>query len=116
MGEKPGLPVRFDPHPEPRNDYPNHGVWYGASAPGAAFAEAFQEDRTIDRVREAPYLTSVQFTRKLHLLDVAVDSVGTWPTRAGGHFAMSTAPHAITQRRARVIEAFPDLRKCRFSC
>jgi hypothetical protein len=107
---------RFDPHPEPVDDYPDHGVWYGGSAPGAALAEAFQADRTIDRVREAPYLTSVRFTRELRLLDVAVDSVGAWPTRAGGTLAMSTAPHTITQRWARVIvEAFPTLEGMRYN-
>ncbi|SPM30382.1 hypothetical protein K875_05642, partial [Mycobacterium terramassiliense] len=108
--------LRFDPHPEPKGDHPGHGVWYGGSVPGAALAEAFQEHRTIDRVREAPYLTSLRFTRDLRLLDVAVDSVGAWPTRAGGTFAMSTAPHAITQRWARVIvAAFPTLDGMRYN-
>jgi hypothetical protein len=107
---------RFDPHPEPTGDHPDHGVWYGGCVPGAALAEAFQEDRTIDRVREAPYLTSSRFTRELSLLDVAADSVGAWPTRAGGTFAMSTAPHAITQLWARVIvEAFPTLDGMRYN-
>ena len=108
--------LRFDPHPRPAGDHPGHGVWYGSWAPGAALAEAFQADRVIDRVREAPYLTSLRFTRELRLLDVADDSVGAWPTRAGGTFAMSTAPHAITQRWARVIvEAFPTLDGMRYN-
>ena len=108
--------LRFDPHPEPKGDRPGHGVWYGGSVPGAALAEAFQGHRTIDRVREAPYLTSLRFTRDLLLLDVAVDGAGAWPTRAGGTFAMSTAPHAITQRWARVIvEAFPRLDGLRYN-
>jgi RES domain len=108
--------LRFDPHPEPEGDHPGHGVWYGGCVPGAALAEAFQAGRTIDRVREAPYLTSLRFTRDLRVLDVAVDSVGAWPTRAGGTFAMSTAPHAITQRWARVIvEAFPSLDGMRYN-
>jgi RES domain len=108
--------LRFDPHPEPKGEHPGHGVWYGGCVPGAALAEAFQADRTIDRVREAPYLTSLRFTRDLRLLDVAVDSVGAWPTRAGGTFAMSTAPHAITQRWARaIVEAFPALDGMRYN-
>jgi hypothetical protein len=102
--------LRFDPHPQPKGDHPDHGVWYGGSDPGAALAEAFQNERTIDRVREAPYLTSLRFSRELHLLDVAADSIGAWPTRAGGTFAMSTAPHTTTQRWARlIVEAFPTL-------
>jgi RES domain len=108
--------LRFDPHPETKGEHPDHAVWYGGSAPGVALAEAFQEDRTIDRVRGAPYLTSLQFNRELRLLDVAADSVGAWPTRAGGNFAMSTAPRAITQRWARVIvEAFPTLDGIRYN-
>ncbi|WP_156748000.1 RES family NAD+ phosphorylase [Mycobacterium sp. E3198] len=108
--------LRFDPHPQPEGDHPDHGVWYGASVPGAALAEAFRAHRTIDRVREAPYLTSLRFTRDLLLLDVAVDSAGAWPTRAGGTFAMSTAPHAITQRWARVIvAAYPTLDGMRYN-
>jgi hypothetical protein len=109
--------LRFDPHPQPKGDHPEHGVWYGGSTPGAALAEAFQADRTIDRARKAPYLTSLRFTRELRLLDVAADSLGAWATRAGGTFAMSTAPHAITQQWARaIVGAFPDLEGMRYNC
>jgi hypothetical protein len=105
-----GPVLRFDPQPEPAGEYPDYGVWYGACDPGAALAEAFQCDRTIDRAREAPYLTGLRFIKELRLLDVAAESKGAWPTRAGGTFAMSTAPHAITQRWARaIVGAFPDL-------
>jgi hypothetical protein len=108
--------LRFDPHPEPKGEHPAHGVWCSGSAPGAALAEAFRQDRTIDRTRSAPYLTGVRFTRQLHLLDVATDSAGAWPTRAGGNFAMSTAAHAITQRWARaIVGAFPDLDGIRYN-
>ena len=108
--------LRFDLHPEPEGEHPGHAVWYVGSAPGAALAEAFQQDRTIDGIRGAPYLTGLRFTRRLHLLDVATDSVGAWPTRAGGNFAMSTAAHAITQRWARaIVGAFPDLDGIRYN-
>ena len=108
--------LRFDPHPEPEGEHPGHGVWYGGSVPGAALAEAFQHDRTIDRLRGAPYLTGVRFSRQLQLLDVATDSTGAWPTRPGGNFAMSTAAHVITQRWARsIVEAFPDLDGIRYN-
>lgn len=111
-----GPVLRFDPHPEPRGDHPAHGVWYGAATPDAALAEAFQFDRTIDRTRDLPYLTGLSFTRPLDLLDLAHDSVGAWATRAGGTFAISTAPHTITQRWARaIVAAFPDLDGVRYS-
>jgi hypothetical protein len=78
-------------------------------------AEAFQVGRTIDRWRGAPYLTGLRFTRDMRLLDLATDSTASWPTRAGGTFAISTAPHSITQRWARrITEAFPDLDGLRY--
>lgn len=111
-----GPVLRFDPHPEPPRDYADCAVWYGASTPDAALGEAFQGDRTIDRARARPYLTGLRFTRPLRVLDLAVDSGGAWATRAGGTFAISTAPHAVTQRWARVIvEAFPDLDGVRYN-
>lgn len=111
-----GPQLRFDPHPRPARDYRDYGVWYGASTPDAALAEAFQTDRTIDRLREAPYLTGLRFTREVHVLDVAADSEGAWATRAGGTFAMSTGPHSIAQRWARrIVEAFPELDGLRYN-
>ncbi|OBG84749.1 hypothetical protein A5699_25780 [Mycobacterium sp. E802] len=105
-----GPHLRFDPLPPPAHDHPGVGVWYGASEPTPALAEAFQATRTIDRVRDNPYLTGLRLTRELRLLDLATDSTGAWPTRAGGTFALSTGPHSITQRWARrITEAFPNL-------
>ena len=110
-----GPVLRFDPHPPPRSEHPDRAVWYGASTPGAALAEAFQVDRTIDRRRGRPYLTGLSFTRVLSVLDLGVDSPGAWATRAGGTFAISTAPHAVTQQWARaVVEAFPGLDGVRY--
>lgn len=111
-----GPVLRFDPHPEPQGDQSGHAVWYGASTPDAALAEAFQGDRTIDRIRARPHLTGLAFARPLQLLDLAVDSGGAWPTRAGGTLAISTAPHVLTQRWARaIVEAFPKLDGVRFN-
>ncbi|CDP86190.1 MULTISPECIES: RES family NAD+ phosphorylase [Mycolicibacterium] len=111
-----GPHLRFDPHPPPPRNHPGTGVWYGASGPTPALAEAFQGGRTIDRFRGDPYLTGLRFTRDLQLLDLATDSTGSWPTRAGGTFAISTAPHSITQRWARrITEAFPDLDGLRYN-
>lgn len=108
--------LRFDPHVLPLGEDPAHGVWYGASTPEAALAEAFQVDRTIDRERGSPYLTGLSFTRPLTVLDLAADSDGAWTTRAGGTFAISTGPHAVTQRWARHIgEAFADLDGLRYN-
>jgi hypothetical protein len=108
--------LRFDPHPRPRGEHVGHGAWYAASTPGGALGEAYQIDRTIDRERGRPYLTGLSFTRTLTVLDLATDSQGAWVTRAGGNFAISTAPHALTQRWARhIVEAFPDLDGLRYN-
>ena len=81
-----------------------------------ALREAYQVQRTIDRARGRPYLTGLSFTRPLSVLDLATDSQGAWATRAGGNFAISTAPHALTQRWARhIVEAFPDLDGLRYN-
>ena len=102
--------LRFDPHPPPAGYHDGVGIWYGASGPTVALAEAFQADRTIDRMRGLPYLTGLRFTRDVQLLDIATNSTGSWPTRAGGTYSLSTSPHSITQRWARrIVEAFPAL-------
>ena len=63
-----------------------------------------------------PLLTGLSFTRVLSVLDLAVDSPGAWATRAGGTFAISTAPQAVTQQWARaVVETFPDLDGVRYN-
>ena len=111
-----GPHLRFDPHPPPARDHTNVGVCYSASTPLVALAEAYQADRTIDRFRGQPYMTGLRFTCELKLLDLATDSTGSWATRAGGTFGLSTGPHSITQRWARrLVEAFPDLDGLRYN-
>lgn len=108
--------LRFDPHQLPPGEDLDRGVWYGASTPDTALAEAFQVDRTIDRGRHRPYLTALSFTRPLTVLDLATDSMGAWATRAGGTYAISTGPHAVTQRWARtIVAAHPDLDGLRYN-
>jgi hypothetical protein len=102
--------------PLPKGDHGNYGVWYGSSTPCAGLGEAYQVDRTIDRRRRRPYLTGLSFTRPLTVLDLDVAGPGAWATRVGGTFAISTAPHAATQRWARhIVEAFPDLDGLRYN-
>lgn len=108
--------LRFDPHHLPQGKDPGRGVWYGASTPDAALAEAFQVDRTIDRGGNRPYLTALSFTRPLTVLDVAADSTGAWATRVGGTSAISTGPYAITQSWARtIVDAHPNFDGLRYN-
>ncbi|SHU25921.1 RES domain-containing protein [Mycobacteroides abscessus subsp. abscessus] len=105
-----GPKLRFDPHPPPEGFHADYGIWYGASSAVTALAEVFQSTRTIEMVPNTPYLTAFSFTRPVKLLNVADGSAGTWPTRVGGSYAMSTAPHATTQQWAHaIVSAFPDL-------
>ena len=106
-----GPVLRFDPHPYPRRDHPpGRGVWYGALDVDGALAEVYQHTRVIDRRWEAPYLTGFRCTRPLQLLDLGGSGTGRWPTRAGGTFAMDTAPHGVAQHWARAIRsAHPEL-------
>jgi hypothetical protein len=63
-----------------------------------------------------PYLTGLRFARALSVLDLAADSAGAWVTHAGGTFAISTAPHTVTQQWDRaVVEAFPHLDGVRYN-
>lgn len=111
-----GPRLRFDPHRLPEGQHPEQAIWYGAFSPVSAFAEAFQNDRRVDRARDEPYLTGVWFTRLLTVLDVAVDSPAQWSTRVGGNYAMSTGPHELTQAWARaIVAAFPKLDGIRYN-
>lgn len=104
--------LRFDHHPPPVATHPDHGVWYGAYDAVTALAEAFQRHRLIDRATGAPRLTAVQMAPRL--LDLTGDQ-GSWPTRAGGNFAINTAAHAVTQVWAhRISHAFPQIDGMRY--
>ncbi|AZG46216.1 RES family NAD+ phosphorylase [Gordonia insulae] len=112
-----GPVLRFDPHRLPTGEDPiGRGVWYGASTPDGALAEAFHTDRTIDRGRDGPYLTGLSCTRPVTVIDIATDSTGAWASRAGGTYALSTGQHHITQRWARhIVEAHPDIDGLRYN-
>lgn len=105
-----GPVLRFDHHPQPLGMHPEAGIWYGAANPRGALAEVFQETRLIDRFHGTPYLTAARFTRKVRLLDVGGIGTGAWLTRAGGQFALDSAPHRIAQEWAQAIhEAYGEV-------
>ena len=109
-----GPVLRFHPRPPPQSEHPGWAVWYGAWGPGVGLAVAFQIDRTIDRRSGRPYRIAV------HAAAIGAGS-GSRQRRSVGHsrggiFAISTAPHVVTQRWARaVVEAFPDLDGVRYN-
>lgn len=95
--------LRFDHHPTPRGEHRAYGIWYGASHPRGALAEAFQTARVIDRHYGDPYLTGLHARRPLQLLDVSGINGGAWATRVGGNHALDSAAHSRTQHWARTI-------------
>jgi len=110
-----GPELRFDPHLPPRSEHLDRAVWYGASTPGAALAEAFQVDRTIDRRRGRPHLTGLSFTRALSVLDLAVDSPGASVTRAGARSRYRQRRIRLRSGGRAVVEAFPELDGVRYN-
>ncbi len=90
---------RFDHHPPPRGDHPNHGILYAAFDVKTAVAEAFGDERFVDRFRDQPYL--VRF--RLEVPVVALDLTGDWPTRAGGSQKLSSGPRPTAQVWSRAI-------------
>ena len=105
--------ARFDPHPPPPADHPQHGVLYAGSDAVTALAEAFGANRTVDVHSGDPWL--VKFTLDLRAVDL-LDLTGTWPTRAGASQEIWTSPdRRRTQRWARAIAArFSELGGVRY--
>lgn len=102
-------------HALPRNQNTRGGPFgTGLGVPGSGSLWRF---KSIARsTAEAADHTGLRFTRPLSVLDLAADSAGAWVTRAGGIFAISTAPRVVTQRWARaVLEAFPNLDGVRYN-
>lgn len=90
---------RFDHHPLPRGDHPDHGILYAAFDVKTAVAEAFGDERMIDRVRDEPYIARFRLTGPVPSLDLASD----WPTRAGGSQELSSGPRPTAQAWSRAI-------------
>lgn len=92
--------MRWDPHPGPRDTFPDHGVYYGAGDPDTAFAEVFQGLRTIvlsgDRL-----MTAWTPSRPLRLLNLMPES--DWAIRQGVSATLPQATKAICRSWSRSI-------------
>jgi RES domain len=97
--------ARFDHHLAPPRDQKRQ-VLYAAAAPLTCLAEVFQETRTIDRRRHAPWLVAFELTQPLELLDLT----SRWPTRAGASMAVNSGPRPRARRWSQAIHAaYPTL-------
>lgn len=96
---------RFDHHLPPARAQ-TRGIMYGAENGRTCLAEVFQDTRTINRMRNQPWLVGFRTRREIALLDLR----GNWPTRAGGSQAICTGD----RRRARhwsqaIYDAYPTI-------
>jgi hypothetical protein len=78
--------ARFDHHTRPRREQ-DRAILYTATHGETCLAEAFQEERLIDRWRKAPWLAGFTLRSDVELLDLT----GLWPTRAGASTAISSS-------------------------
>lgn len=104
---------RFDHHLTPPRRQERailYGSTYDLAARGAAavtcVAEVFQETRTIDPSRRAPWLVAFALVEPLTLLDVT----SGWTTRVGGNQAINSGERRAARRWSRAIyERYPEL-------
>lgn len=90
---------RFDHHPLPRGEHPDHRVLYAAHDVKTAIAEAFGDERVVDRWRDQPYIARFRLSDAVVALDLGTD----WPTRAGGSQKLSSGPKPTSQAWSRAI-------------
>lgn len=91
--------ARFDHHPPPPRVHPDRAILYAAGSALTALAEVFQKGRTIDRVRNDPWLVAFMLARDVKLLDLT----GNWPTQAGASMVINSGPQPRAQRWSRRI-------------
>ena len=97
--------MRFDHH-ENLPHAQDRGILYAALRLPTCFAEVFQETRTIERSRKAPWVCAVPLRRALDLLDLS----GAWPTRAGASMAINSGRRDRSRSWSRAIyEAYPAI-------
>jgi RES domain-containing protein len=90
---------RFDHHPLPRGEDPDRRILYAAVDVKTAIAEAFGDERVIDRRRDEPYVARFRLAGRVLALDLASD----WPTRAGGSQGSCSGPRPTSQAWSRAI-------------
>ncbi len=96
---------RFD-HQLPPAGVSSRGIIYLAEFGDTCFAEVFQTTRTIDVLKDAPWLVAFKLDRDVFLLDLT----GPWPTQAGASAAINSGPRPRARRWSRTIyQAYPKV-------
>jgi hypothetical protein len=102
--------MRFDHHEEPPHRQ-GRKILYGAAELATSVAEAFQEDRVVDRIRRAPWLVAFELERPVPVLDLA----GHWPTAAGASMLIHSGQRARARRWSRrIFEDYPVVEGLRY--
>ena len=97
--------ARFDHH-VPLPAVQERAIVYLGLAIRTCVAEVYQDERTVDRRRRAPWLVGFRLRREVRLLDLS----GTWPTRAGASQALNTGRRDRARAWARAAyDAYPDV-------
>ena len=91
--------MRFDPHPAPPRQHPDHGVMYTAVESHTALGEVFQRTRVINRRARVNTLVAWRPTRELQLLDLTSD----WPVVNGASASIMMAAKRHTRTWANAI-------------
>src|SRR5690606_12769986 len=106
---------RFDPHPLPPAESPDHGIMYVVpehqpgrdSAVATCLVEVFQQQRIIHRSAAGATLALFETTLPIHLLDL---SDSDWLTVAGGNAAVSAGSRARSREWTRAIfNTYPEI-------
>ncbi len=97
---------RFDHHEPPPSEQPRGILYASVEKFLPAFAEFFQETRTIDRGRRLPSIARFSLVEPVNLLDLT----GLWPTQAGASMAINTGQKGRARRWSQTIyDAYPKL-------
>lgn len=103
------LDARWDHHLPGRDGLPRlqaRSILYAALDGETCVAEAFQLDRTIDRVATSPWLVVFALARPVRLLDLS----GPFATRIGASTAIHSGPRSRAREWARdLYDAYPKL-------
>ena len=101
--------ARFDHHlvdDEGRAYIQERGIFYLASDILTSLAEVFQDDRTVDRTAQRPWLVSFKLLRDLTLLSLT----DTFCVQAGGSMKLVSGPKVYAQNWSRgFYQCYPDI-------
>lgn len=92
--------ARFDPHEPPPHDQ-DEGVAYLGAGWSVCLAEVFQDTRVVDTRAGDPFITGVQLTRALRLIDLR----GGWPLAIGASHHINTGRKDHCRAWARALRA-----------